>query len=455
MAAVPFPLSSSPGARVGEGDGRLINVYAEKIGNQVYFRRVPGSTTFATMNLSGSRGITDLNGTIYAAGTDAVTRVTAGGVASYGGALAGVDGVTWARNNKSPTPDLVAVRESGGAFTVTPSTVTAYPDADLPATVNSVAAMDGFLIFTVPDGRIFASDLNSTAINPLSFATAESKPDGLKRGISTGGTYYAMGTSTIQPYKNVGSSPFPMAPVPSVIPVGLLTTMAVAGFEEGWDHPPFFVAHDGTVRVLDGYDTKVVSTPDVERFIAASTVSTLTACVYTFRGNAIWSLSSSTGTWEFNVTTRQWHERKSLGQSRWTAQSSVKSNGVWRIADTQSGALLQISDTTQTEKGNALIATIESGALKEYPSRVAIPALFADFTKSTGASAVISWSHNGGETWTAGVTRSLATAEKYSVRVNRLGLQTHHGLRVRFVLSDAIEFSFMGASVPAPEKRAP
>jgi hypothetical protein len=56
--------------------------------------------------------------------------------------------------------------------------------------------MDGYFIWTDSVGaRIWASDLNSTAVNALSFATAESKPDALVRGIAWDGRFYAMGSS--------------------------------------------------------------------------------------------------------------------------------------------------------------------------------------------------------------------------------------------------------------------
>jgi len=438
----------------------LVNAFSEKAGDTIYVRRSPGLVSFANTVGTGPRGLVDLNGTIYGAYSNVMLSVSAAGaVTGLSGTIPGSDGVTWARNNRvtagASTPDLVAVREGGGAYVVSPTAVTAYPDADLPATVNSVDFLDGFFVFTVPDGRMFASELNSTATEALSFATAEAKPDGLKRGIVHAGTYYAMGTETIEPWKNVGASPFPLARHTSVIPVGLLTTMAVAGFELGWDHEPFFVAHDNTVRALRGFDAVKVSTPDVEAFVSRSTVSTLEACVYTAKGNAFWVLSSDQGTWEYNVTTGLWNERISTGANRWRGSRSVKSGGRWYVGDTLSGALLLVSDALRTEAGAAVAWTVESSPLKEYPARVAVPSLFGDFTEADGVSVAVSWSHDGGKTWAAPLTRSLDLANRYPVRVNRLGLSTQHGMRARFSSSSAGDFSFLGASVPEPQGRAP
>ncbi|MBF9234687.1 hypothetical protein [Microvirga alba] len=460
MVAVPFPLSSTPGLRPGEGEGRIVNGYNEKAGDRVYNRRSAGLSVFANTTKSGPRGLIDVNGTLYAVYSGAVVKVSsAGTVTTLTGSIPGTDGVTLARNNKVTggvsTPDIVAVREGGGAYILTETAVSAYPGTNLPATVNSVDFQDGFFDFTIPDGRIFASELNSTNINALSFATAEAKPDGLKRGFVHAGTYFAMGTETIEPWKNVGAMPFPLARMTSVLPVGLLTTMAVAGFELGWDREPHFVAHDGTVRALRGFDTPRVSTPDVEAFIARSTVSTLEAYVYTAKGNAYWVLSSDAGTWELNVSSGLWNERLSTGTNRWRASHSVKLNGAWIMGDTLSTNLLKVEDGLRTEAGVVAPWTIESQPLKDFPVRVAVPGIYGDFTEADGAMVDVSWSHDGGKTWATPLSRSLSQADKYPVSVNRAGLSTHHGLRVRFSSSSTQDFSFMGASVPDLQQRRP
>jgi hypothetical protein len=287
----------------------------------------------------------------------------------------------------------------------------------------------------------------------LSFATAESRGDELKRVVWFGGVLYAMGTTTIEPWLNAGTSPFPLSRGTSVIPCGLITNQAVAGFEEGWDHPLFFVAHDGTVRALTGYRTKVVSTPAVEKFIQDSNDGTFAAFVYTFRGNPMWVLSSSIGTWEYNAATGGWNERVSAGQANWRAKYSAKSShGDWRVGDALSTNFLRIDEGVFTESGATLTFTAESAPFKGFPTNVIIEGVFIDFTAAS-ATATISWSKDGGATWSTPVTRTLTAAAKWPVRVNRLGLSSQHGLRLRVVVSDAVAFSLMGATIAGPEMR--
>jgi hypothetical protein len=88
----------------------------------------------------------EYNGHLFAAYSGAIAQRTTGGTLfSITGSLPGTDPVTFARNIKQPTSDLVVCRSSGGAYVlnVGGGSVAAYPDADLPVTVNSVDACRG------------------------------------------------------------------------------------------------------------------------------------------------------------------------------------------------------------------------------------------------------------------------------------------------------------------------
>lgn len=447
MPAFPFPDSSTPGVRAGEGEGRYVNCEPLKEGERSYVRRVPGLAQGANVGGTGVRGMLDVNGVIYVVIGTAVKTVTGSTVATLTGSLPGSDGVTLARNNKvtggASTPDIVAVRESGGAYVLTSSSVSSYPDADLPSTVNSVDFMGGYFLFSVPDGRLFASELNSTAVNALSFTTAEARADGLRRIVVQGNIAYAMGGSTIEPYLNVGTSPFPLQRSPSVLPTGLLTTMAVAGYEEAWNRPVYYVASDFTVRSLSGYSDSVVSTPDVQRFIAASTASTIDMLVFQWDGRGYVAISSNLGTWVLNVNAGSWHERVSASMSRWRAQRSVYSGSAWVLGDTASG-YLQSPSATLTEAGSALGGYVQSGLLKDFPANIGAK-LYADFTEAS-ADVLVSWSLNGGKTFATELTRSLANTEKAPVSVSSLGRSTQHGMIAKFRWTGSTDFTFMGAT---------
>jgi hypothetical protein len=454
MAQIPFPRSSTPGRLPGEGEGRLINVRAATNGDTPYLTRVPGLVglgsgsgqvlprgLFAYVSVPGSA--------LLAAYSNVIRQFDIyGNVYVYSGSLPGTDMVTMAQNIRSPLPDVVAVRQSGGAYHIPigGNAVNAYPDPDLPATVNSVSSLSSYFLFTDPNtGRIWASGLGNTSIDGLSFASAESHPDLLIRGISVGNTFYAFGTESIEPWLNLGRSPFPLVRQQTVIPVGLLEFGAVAGAQEGWDREMIFVAPNGTVISLDGYTPRPISTPPVERFIADSTAGTFEANVYAVEGQSYWSLTTSAGTWEYNLATGSWHERVSTGLSTWRASRTAKVYGSWFALDRLSDKLLKIT-TVATENGAVMPVTLESGDLKGFPEWAKIPALFLEFTRGQG-SINVSWSKNGGATWSTPEAISLTDLEG-PARLNNLGTASPLGLRVRLTTNGTFPFSFLSANVP-------
>lgn len=463
MAGSPFPIpkSSTPGARPGEGEGRLFNCYTVQEGDRTYARRVGGLSRLVATGKTGIRGLLDVNGVLYVVWAGSVVTVSGATVTTLTGSIPGTAGVTLARNNKVTdgvsTPDVVAVREDGGAYVLTSSAVTAYADADLPSSANSVTFLEGFFLFSVPDGRVFASELNSTDVSALSFATAEARADGLRRVIVRGNIAYAMGGTTIEPWKNVGTSPFPLQRSPTVMQVGLLTTMAVAGFEDSWNAPTYFASSDKRIMALGGYETAAVSTPDVERFLAVSTPSTVELTAFAWKGRSFVAVSSDAGTWVLDVEARSWHERGTLTYddgietARWRAKYSTYSGEQWVFGDTESGDLLVMSNTL-TENGDPLGGFLQTGQLKDFPSRVAAK-LTADFTEAD-ITIYVSWSHDGGKTFGTELSRSLADADKWPVSVSNLGLSTQAGLIARFRWEGPQDFSFMGATATRVEARA-
>jgi hypothetical protein len=465
-ANVAFPTSSTPGFKPGEGAGRLINCYADKEGQQVVLLRSPGISPWGDATIETPRGMLATDAGLYVAVLDKLVSVNSGGVATVlANSMSGSAPVTMARNNKAPTPDIVIVGDSN-AYTVSGANVIAYPDVDV-GSPSSVASLGGYFLFTYGNGDIIASDLNSTAINTLSTARAESIPDGLLRVTVSGGRAFFWGASSFEVWYDAGTSPFPLARS-EVVNVGLFAPWAIAGAQDGWDLQQIFVASDGSVRRLNGYSPDRISTRAVERDIQAVAVpSTVRACVYTEGGNAFWVLSSPSWTWEYNATTDEWNERKSYGLSRWRADMSARAFGRWIVGDTLSTNLGHVTSTAYDEFGAPLIARAE-GVLKEFPARMRIPAVHFDFTVGQGVESggdpvetdpqvALSWSHDGGADYSNPLWRKLGRQgqHKRQVVIHNIGRSTPHGSRIAWEVSDPVWFQFRGATVINPVPRRP
>lgn len=468
---IPFPLSTAPGASPAESGGRLKNCYAEPLEDKrVAYRRSAGLTAFATTGRTGYRGAILMPGALYVAELNRVISVDANGTVTDIGALAGALPVTMARNNLNPTPQLAIVSENGAFYSSGGSAPVSWPDADLPVP-NSVFFQDGYFFWTIGDGRAFASDLNSSSVNSLSFVTIQSRSsDALIRGVPYKGVALFFKTSSCEAWNDT-ANPSPAFPYSrlQVIDRGLLGPNAIAGWQDGFGQL-LWVADDGGVyRFTDAtsFGLQKVSSPDLDRKIAAvSDKTTLLAGCYVSGGKSIWYLSSPTWTWEFNLNSEKWNERESFQAgnnttgafSVWRGQGGTLAFGKWILGDLQTGNLGYIDATAQTEFGQPIRMRIESAEVADFPNRTRVGR--ADFNWVTGVGistgtasqqnpkAEISWSDDGGLKWKYPVLRTLGAQGNAGQRVTVLNAGTSgpRGRRWRMDVSDAVYAAFVNGT---------
>lgn len=472
---IPFALSSAPGRYPGEGAGRLLNCYAEALGqgatSPAVWRRCSGLKNFGLAAFTGTRGYLEVNGIVFWVVGQRMVTLSSNGTVTDVGAVAGTKKVFMARNNKTPDPDKVLVTENG-AFVFTAASIVVYPDADLPQPV-SVTFQDGYFFFPIADGRCFASDLNSTAVNALSFATAESKPDGLVHAVAFDSQIIMFGSYSMEFWTDTANAPpaFPYSRS-TAKPRGLVATTAIAGHDNGFGGTALiWVADDNTVVRLNGYSAEKISPPDLDHLIEkVMDKTTLEALVYVSGGHPKWTLSSNDWTWEFDLGTSKWNERESFGLTRWRGTQSAWAFGKWLIGDTQSGETFSIDASVYKEGTNALRFRLESGPVQNFPERTRIARVDFDFATGIGIAAGtppietdpvvdISWSDDGGSTWSYPVQRSLARQGKYlsRVTVTNCGLSGVRGRRWRLDVSDPVYVSvvkgYQSQTIRAPEQQ--
>lgn len=478
MASLQFPTSSSPASIPGEGSGRLLNSMTLKDGADVRWVPVPGADRAASPRAATPRGGILVNDALLLVRQDSVFAMNAAQALRSIDALPGAQPVIMARNNYAavagdpgfpyaiaPGGPHVPVVTDSGVFLITAGGVVPYPrntsSSMLIGNANSVSFLDGYFLFTYPNGTIRATGTNAIPSNTVDFSdqsytVAESNPDGLLRGTVQGGQFWAWGASSVEVYADQGLTPFPLSRS-QVIPIGLYGPWCIAGFEDGWSGNQIFVASDGSVRAMNGYTPQIISTRAVERSIAATAgPSLLRAAVYTFGGQAVWSLSGPGFTWEYNTSTQQWHERQSQGLERWRAETSVKAFGKWFLGDILTGDVLSLNPDLRTENGAPVVARIESAPLRNFPDRIRLGGLTLDITTGQGAptdrlaACLVEWSVDGGGRWSQPLQRDLGGPGQYGKRVSvgDLGRSGRDGVRVAVTVSDPVPFSLRGADLP-------
>lgn len=470
MVAIPLPVSTFPGARPQEGAGRLINARAEPMGENGWAsavrHRVPGLASWGTSSEATFRGSLLNGSTLYTAFDGVVVKFTsAGGAAAAVDDLDGTDRVFWARNNKRPTPDILIVCQAG-TFTLASDVIASLGDADLPSATD-ICFLDGYFFVGIADGRVFASGLNATTFGSNDFITAEAKSDTLYRVIPWNGQLFICSSGSIEVWAGqpVNATGFPFNRI-AVIQRGIAGQGAIAGFQDGFGKGLLFVGDDNCVHQLNGYTPEKVSPPDLDRLIeAVSDKTTLDASVYISGGHPIWALSCPAWTWEYDLNTQKWNERQSYQLERWRGSHSFYAFGKWLCGDTESGNIADISRTTHTEFGQPLIAEVWSAPVHKFPNRIRVAR--ADFGFSPGVglatgidpnetdpSVEISYSDNGGFTFTNPRIRKLGRQGKPEVRVTVFnnGQSGAQGRIWKVRMSDPRHFGLMAGDMSAEIK---
>ena len=457
---IPIPVSTAPGSRYQESAGRLINCYAEPLeetaANKFVIRRAPGLENFGTTTEDGCRGFIEVAGTLYVAFDGKLEKFTSSGGASTNvGNLSGTKKGFFARNNNT-TPDKWFVDPDGNIAVFTPSSVTnSWPDGDLPS-VNSTCDIDGYGVFTTGDGKAYATDLNSTSVNSLSFGKAESKPDGLVRCARWGDKLLLFGNQSTEVWTNAGTSPFPFARN-FVIPRGLAGPYCLTGHEDGFSKVPVWVGDDNKVHRYAGAETETISPPDINALIeAVSDKTELELCSYISRGHPFIQLSSTTWTRVFDMDAQKWHERDSYLDTRSRISQSYYAFGKWLCGDTETGNVQQITSNAFDEVDSPLRVRIESGPVVDFPYGVVVGR--ADFYFVTGVGIAdgsdpdqtnptveISWSDDG-LTWSNPVQRKLGRQSETVALISLIaetGRAAWMGRRWRIDISDAVYAGFL------------
>lgn len=474
MAAIQFPLSSSPGAYPQESGGRLINAHVEKLGDgarsPVRWIRPPGLLKLAqaTASYINYRGGISVGGLLLVVFNERVQSLSLSGstwTVTDLGALAGTQPVTIARNNLTPTPQIVAVTENGAFNLFVGSAPTAFADVDV-GIPNSVSFGGGYFVFTYGDGSIRVTGLNAVTIDALSVAKAEQRSDGLLAGRFYNGLFYALGQESIEVYRVVGTTPFPLAYL-TMIPRGLIGQWAVAGTEAGWSNELCWVGDDGVGYRLSGNTPIRVSDRAVERDIANTPdKANIRASVFMAEGHAYWVLTAPwQWTWVLDLSTEKWHERKSYLREDFKGRGGVKAFDRWIMGDDTTGNLYEVRAGHAYEGTDPLIFHAESVPAQEFPSRIAVPRMDLNFTPGVGLrtgttnetdpQAEVSWSDNGGQSWGVPLLRKLGRTAEGGRRVTvlRTGMTGVMGRQVRVRVSDPVHVGLMGGQMAVSGRR--
>ena len=467
MSDVPFPLLTFPGQAPQVAGGRLINCYPEQLpstaGKPYAYWRVAGLSQWGTAPSGAYRGSIVVGSTFYAIfGTTVYKYTNAGGAGTaLPGTVSGT-GFCWLAVNQNTPPDIAVVSPGVAVYVITdPGGVLNYPDANAGG-ADCVVYIAGMFIFTFLNGKAIASNVNTTAINPLNYAFAQTKADALYRPIPLANSQLLLcGQNTVEVWGSpVNPTGFPFT-YQTTIYRGIASVSAICGSEDGWGYGVYFVGDDSKVSTFSGYQPTPISTPDLDQLIEKEPdKSKIIVGCYVSRGHGMVVVSGPSWCWEFDVVASSWHERQSYLQTYWRGLQPLSVFGNWLCGDVAGPNILQISGTTRYELGLPLRMRIETGAIGAFPQKVRINGIELYVTKGAGIAGghdpdetnpmvEISISRDGGQSWSnpRAVFIGRQSTTDMRARAAVWGQCDIQGVRWRFDQSAGLNFAMMGADM--------
>lgn len=430
MASLPLPISTYRLPSPKASSARLLNCFIEPAPKdspkgRAILRRAPGIRSWVEVGDGPIRGAKVMAGVLYVLSGSALFWISAQGEATQlTGEIPGSERVRMSTNGT----DLVIVRPfDGTAYETQGSTVSQITDTTFTGwTATDVDFLDGYLVFRRPGtAQFFNSGLNEVTFNGLDIATAEGQPDNLVGLIVDHRELFLPGERSCEIWYNAGNttgSPF------SRSPNGLLEIGCAASYSPGkFDNTIGWLADDKTVRSLNGTTPQKISHFGIDAAIERmTTVDDAFSLPYSQEGHLFYALTfpMEGRTLVYDASTREWHERESLGYGRWRANVIVQAYGMQLVGDSESGKVGILDPDTHEEWGEPQrVAWTYQGVYAEH-NRASHIRLELVLNTGHGVTvgqgqdplATLKVSDDGGETFRTLPTQSLGKVGQYVTR---------------------------------------
>jgi Phage stabilisation protein len=450
---IPLPVRSYRHRSLPISAQRLINLFPETqpadAKTQVALLSTPGLVPWVTVGNGPIRGLHVMDELLFAVSGNTVYQVRSNGNAlAVGTVTIGTSPVQMADNGRQ----LVIVTDPQ-AYVCDGDSVTQITDADFPG-ASTVDYLDGYHIFTSPlSGQFFISALlDATSYDALDFASAESSPDPLVKVLVDHREVWLLGKHSIELWTNSGGADFPFTRQPGAV---LEAGCAAAGSVRKLDNSVYFLGSDGICYRAVGYQPQRISTHALEQ--AWGTLRTLRdaqAIAYVQDGHSFYCLTlPGAGTWCYDAATGEWHERQSYGQTEWRAAGYAHVYGRRLVGDRSSGAIYELDPEAYAEGTDPQIRTADFPPLHAEGARTFLSRLELDCETGVGLAdgqganpqIALSWSDDGGKTWSNEHWASMGRIGAYRHRVRWYRLGSFRQRVCRISISDPVPVTIAAA----------
>ena len=414
---IPLGLKSGAYNSIKE-KGNLVNMLAEtnRDGDFISVKRLDGLTLHDDSLTNPMRSNIHLNSGFkyFVSGVGLYRFAT--GVPVFLGVVGGSGVATIVSNSVPGDNQVMILNGEGQGYIYDSNGLVEITDVDFFPTTSVTVLNERFWCTRDNRNEIFASDVSDgTSYNPLSFISAEYKPDEVVINISKKSAMWTLGGKTMEYFQSVTDSLVPIRPVKGMGQnVGIL---AKSSFAEQDDYFAF-LADDSTISLVKGTDIKTISDLEFELKIRGDgtvqnpglTASEIASCIGFFVDTPhhkmyYLSFPDVNYTWGYNVYTGLSTTRSSTNGEAWRANYSLSDQNIIYIGDRIDGSIWILDPDAKTEGGEILKATMRCPSIS-FTKDVFLPVIAVDMEVGVAESPsltdplmLVRYSKDGGKTY--------------------------------------------------------
>ena len=438
---VPLFSSASNGRSPNISPEECLNWYYEETSNGPSVVSTPGATTLVTPATGEVRGGIEYNDNAFFVVGSGLYEITSGGTATSRGTLSTSTGrVSMAHNGtRSGANQQIFIADGSSRYIYdnTAQTLTEYTDY----AAVTVIFLDGYFVFNVADtDRFYITSLyDGTSVGSDDFATAEGDPDEIQAVFTERRDLYLFGEKSLEVWYNAGDpdNTFQRYQGGSTN-TGCAAKHSVSRLDNSIAWLTKNERGDRMVAIMgEAYTPRFISTPEVNyRLSTYTTYADAFAYSYQHEGHEFYCLTfpSHNVTEVFDASTKKWHQRGHtiLGvfPNRERYNCHVYAFGKHLFGDYANGKIYQMDTTVGTLSGQRIPRQGVTPIFTDEEMRSRISSLQLDMEEGIGdpndatdTSMWLSYSKDGGHTYTDEVDRTMGDAGDYTTRViwRRLG----------------------------------
>ncbi len=353
-----------------------------------------------------------------------------------------------------------AVDDTTGAITFTPKLEEFKNMGDEEGWYPSdtVAYMDGYFIFNrTGTGQFFISQLYSTDIDPLDWATGEAAPDDTRAVVVAGRQLWIMGTRTVEVWYDNGDPLFPFTRISGAVnDLGLASANTIGRIY----NTVLFVGSDYRVYMTNGYTPTPISTAAIELLVDTHDVKKYMAFTYFNNGHYFYVLHLNEKiTVVYDMMTGLWHKRKSckdeedpiIGGGKWKIDGAINKYDDTKIYGYSDKKFYEVSTDLYTEDGIKIRREAVSQPLNPTPNHVTLAEVQVDMeaggyedTPISNSQVWIQFSSDDGKTWGNRRISTIGKKGDYKNRARWQRIGQHRDLIAKVVITDPIPIRLLG-----------